>query len=102
MIGAVITSHAHIWGLHGNTWGLGMYNLIPCILQNVDRSVPVCLLLKLCLSCASTGNRLSTALVDADQQALHTTLRASGTNSVVVEHSGELRHRARLKMLKFP
>ena len=55
---AAITSHAHIWGFHGNVhiaWGVYyigiiILHLIPCTLQNIDESVPVCLELKLCQS----------------------------------------------------
>lgn len=55
---AAITSHAHIWGFHGNVhiaWGVYyigiiILHLIPCSLQNIDESVPVCLELKLCQS----------------------------------------------------
>ena len=55
---AAITSHAHIWGFHGNVhiaWGVYyigiiILRLIPCTLQNIDESVPVCLELKLCQS----------------------------------------------------
>ena len=55
---AAITSHAHIWGFHGNVhiaWGVYyigiiILHLIPCTLQNIDESVPVCLELKLCKS----------------------------------------------------
>ena len=55
---AANTSHAHIWGFHGNVhiaWGVYyigiiILHLIPCTLQNIDESVPVCLELKLCQS----------------------------------------------------
>ena len=55
---AAITSHAHIWGFHGNVhiaWGVYyigiiILHLIPCTLQNIAESVPVCLELKLCQS----------------------------------------------------
>ena len=65
---AAITSHTHIWGFHGNVhiaWGfyyigIIILHLIPCSLQNIDESVPVCLELKLCQS--RTLVRLSIAV----------------------------------------
>ena len=64
---AAITSHAHIWGFHGNVYiawgvyyiGIIILHLIPCTLQNIDESVPVCLELKLCQSHALVRLRMT-------------------------------------------
>ena len=63
---AAITSHAHIWGFHGNVhiaWGVYyigiiILHLIPCTLQNIEESVLVCLELKLCQSHALVRLRM--------------------------------------------
>ena len=76
---AAITSHAHIWGFHGNmhiAWGfycigIIILHLIPCSLQNIDESVPVCLELKLCQSHDLV--RLSSTLIQIPGNVLITT-----------------------------
>ena len=66
---AAITSHAHIWGFHGNVhiaWGVYyigiiILHLIPCTLQNIDESVPVCLKLIMPVPCLSSPENVARA-----------------------------------------